>query len=71
VNSIKDRSKNLDGMLSQRPTRDRLQRLNVIKEDENLAPVLIATRDKLKRQQDKVNLSTTLWDKILIIRRTN
>jgi hypothetical protein len=52
--TIRDRSKNLDGLLGNRPTRDRLQSLNVIREDDNVAPSLIAYRDKLPKAQNKV-----------------
>lgn len=53
--SIQDRGDSLHGLLKNRPSRDRLQRLNVIKEDD-VSPALIAARDKLKKAQDKVTV---------------
>ncbi|CEP03757.1 Regulator of chromosome condensation (RCC1) repeat [Plasmodiophora brassicae] len=57
--SIQDRGDSLHGLLKNRPSRDRLQRLNVIKEDD-VSPALIAARDKLKKAQDKDKLESFL-----------
>ena len=59
--SIKDRSRRLLGMLDNRPTRQRLARLNVIKEDTPMvASSLAARREKLKRANQAIGLSNWL-----------
>lgn len=59
--SIQDRSRQLLGMLDRRPTRQRLERLNVIKEDAPfVAASLQATREKLKRANQAIGLSNWL-----------